>query len=206
MFHRSILRALLTLLFIAAAFRLSAATPNKPKPPPLPTIADFNKAMAAEQYADAQKIAGILLQIGSAEDRAAVSFAYGRILLGQGAKKEFPVYRKAMRKLKLKGIDATLMDVWDAWAKAVTTPAEAEARDPDPGRDRPQARTLRGHGPGCRRAGRPVSCPRRLPQRQAGGRQRPEGLRRLSAHEDRLHREAPAQPVQGPRQRGPEAL
>jgi TolA-binding protein len=110
----------LTPLIIAVSVKLSAAPPDKPK---LPTIADFNRAMVDERYPQAQQMAGVLLQTGNAGDRAAVSFAYGRILLAQGMKKEFRDYRKAMRKLKLKGADLTLMEVYDAWAEALTEPA-----------------------------------------------------------------------------------
>ena len=118
------IRVLLTFLMILAGRELLAAQPKAPK---LPTLGDFDKAMAAERYGDAQQMAGVLLQTGGTAERAAATLAYGRILLAQNDKKDFADYRKNLRKLKLKGTDAALVDVYDAWAQAVTRPAEADA-------------------------------------------------------------------------------
>ena len=96
MVQRTLL-VLLTLLVVAISFEVaSAASPSKPKPSKLPTIADFNKAMAAEQYADRSESPASSCR-SAAGDRAAVSLAYGRILLGQGDKRGFVAYRKTMR-------------------------------------------------------------------------------------------------------------
>ncbi len=118
------IRVLLTFFIILAGRELLAAQPKAPK---LPTLGDFDKVMAAERYGDAQQMAGVLLQTGGTAERAAVTLAYGRILLAQNDKKDFTDYRKNLRKLKLKGTDAALVDVYDAWAQAVTRPAEADA-------------------------------------------------------------------------------
>ena len=83
--------------------------------------------MAGERYGDAQQMAGVLLQTGGTAERAAVTLAYGRILLAQNDKKDFTEYRKNLRKLKLKGTDAALVEVYDAWAQAITKPTEADA-------------------------------------------------------------------------------
>ena len=72
-------------------------------------------------------MAGVLLQTGGTAERAAVTLAYGRILLAQNDKKDFTEYRKNLRKLKLKGTDAALVEVYDAWVQAITKPTEADA-------------------------------------------------------------------------------
>ena len=126
-FRRTI-RALATFLAIAIAADLAVAgQPAKPAASKLPTISDFANSMAVEDYAGAQRMAGVLLQTGGTAERAAVSLSYGRILLAQGDKKGFTEYRKNMRKLKLTGNDLLLMDVYDAWEKAIAKPAERDA-------------------------------------------------------------------------------
>jgi tetratricopeptide (TPR) repeat protein len=115
---------LLTFFAILAGSQSLAAQPKAPK---LPAIADLDRAMGAERYADARQIADVLLQSGGAAEQATVSLNYGRILLGQNDKKAFSEYRKNVRQLKLKGPDATLIEVYDAWALALARPAETDA-------------------------------------------------------------------------------
>ena len=122
MLSRSI-RVLLTFFAILAGSESLAAQPKAPK---LPTIADLDRAMGAERYADARQIANVLLQTGGTAGQA-VSLSYGRILLGQNDKKAFTEYRKNVRQLKLKGPDATLVEVYDAWALALARAAETDA-------------------------------------------------------------------------------
>ena len=93
----------------------------------LPTIADLDKAIVAENYAGARQIADVLLQTGGAAEQATVSLSYGHILLSQNDRKAFTEYRKNVRQLKLKGPDATLIEVYDAWALALTRAAETDA-------------------------------------------------------------------------------
>ncbi len=122
-------RTIRSLLTFSAVIMLAQglAVAAQPKTPKLPTLGDFDKAMAGERYGDAQQMAGVLLQTGGTAERAAVTLAYGRILLAQNDKKDFTEYRKNLRKLKLKGTDAALVEVYDAWAQAITKPTEADA-------------------------------------------------------------------------------
>ena len=126
------------------------------------------------------------LQSGTAE-RAAVTLAYGRVLLAQNDKRGFTEYRKNLRKLKLKGSDASLVEVYDAWAQAITKPTEADTAVKTLkeilGKNENCDATVRGGGRACPI----VSGPRRYGRRKTRGGGGPQTVLGVSTTKNGLH-------------------
>lgn len=89
------------------------------------SVAGFVKAMAAEDHAEAKRLADQILPHAATEDRRRVATAYGRILLAQGDVEAVRGYLATMTKEPLDGDGRQLMTIYAAWLDAIDGRPEA---------------------------------------------------------------------------------
>jgi TolA-binding protein len=94
--------------------------------PPPATLSGFYKAIAAEDHAEAERLADRLLRSAPPADRSRVALAYGRVLLGLGDTAAVREYLAAMAREPIDDEGRQLMAVYAAWLDAIDgRPAEA---------------------------------------------------------------------------------
>ncbi len=92
------------------------------------SLAEMNRAVGLENYAEAKRAADTLLRSKNVEERVSASLRYGRILLGLGRQDEVQRYLLMMQRVQLDEDARQLMQVYAAWLQSLQGDVESAIR------------------------------------------------------------------------------